>query len=98
MEKIYIDGELAYPIWRVSAQWVQDGAKISKRDADLPEGKFYNSTDYSQMYKDYVTKEQVEKEANEWWERYSTTKLKGKSLSDLILTVKFLRYETWCIQ
>lgn len=98
MEKVYIDGELAYQIWRVSAQWIQDGEKISKRDNELPEGKFYNGTGYNQMYKDYVTKKQVEQEVNEWWQRYSTTKLEGKNTSDLTLNVEFLRYETWCIE
>jgi len=97
MEQIYIDGELAYPIWRVSAQWIQDGKHISKRDEDLPEDKFYNSTGFSQMYKEYITKEQVEKDNHEWWKHYSTTKLKGKNPSDLVLTVEFERYEVWCL-
>jgi hypothetical protein len=101
MEKVYIDGELAYPIWRVSAKWIQDGEqdfKYPKWHEGLPEGRIRNSTDFHRMYKEYPTQEQVEQEAYAWWDKYLDEKLKDKNVSDLVIKVGFVRYETWNIE
>jgi hypothetical protein len=100
MEQVYIDGELAYPIWEVTAKWNQDGKqdpKYPKWYEGLSEGRIHNGTNYTQMCKTDKSQEQIEKEANEWWQKYSIGKLAGKNPSDLVLTIKFVRYETWCL-
>ena len=100
MEKVYIDGELAYPIWKITARWSQDGIQDPKYPNSyegLAENRIWDSTNFMKMYKEHVSKEQVEKEANDWWMKYSTDKLSGKNPSDLTLTINFIRYETWCL-
>lgn len=99
---IYIDGELAYPIWRINVKWIQDGNQSQYPKTwweGLPEGKFYNSTSYYIMYKEPKSYDEIYQESVEWFNKYKNNdKLKDKNVSDEQIMIEFIRYETWCGQ
>lgn len=101
MEKT-IEGEKAYPIWSINLSWVQDIPKDfnpgERAIADFPAGRFRNATGCTKMWKDEVTAEQVDADAQEWSKKVlSNEKYKTANISDLKIEVKFVRYETWCL-
>lgn len=93
------EGDPLYPIYNISAKWVQDGTQSEHNSKPpLPEGRIHNSTSFSRMYKEDPGLDGVVKEAEEWWEKFSRNeKHKDKNLSAQQIDVKFLRNETWCI-
>ena len=95
-----IDGEQAYPVWHISAKWVQDGShpEYPKWHEGLPENRFRTGADYHWMFREEMTQEQVEEFIREWWQKYSAEKLSGVNPTDLQLECVFVRYETWCLE
>ena len=96
MEKVYIDGELAYPIWYVSVKWIEDGEQdleYSKWYEGLPEGRIYNSTGYYKMCKEDKTQSEIEQDAIEWFNKLKNNEeYCDKNVSDEQFT-----YEVWCL-
>lgn len=95
-----------WPIYSFSAKWSQ---KKREGDSDypkwhegLPEGRIWNSTSFSKMFKEEQTQEQLDAFMHEWWERMIEAKNKeGKfpiiEPADITLTAKFLENESWVL-
>ncbi len=92
-----------YPIYQVSVRWSQD---ITNKDRDLPDwmteglpkGKMLNSISWYEMPQRDVSFDALILEAKmDWWPTFKIKCAeKIKNTSDLKITVKFQRYETWC--
>jgi hypothetical protein len=104
MTEHMIDGEKAYPIFRVSFNWAEDGEcyKCKGEDKncpvckDLGEGRMSNGTSMDNMYEGEKTVEEVTKEMKVWWEEYKErNKGKMKNPTDIDIKVEFMEYETW---
>lgn len=91
--------EKAYPIYAVSARWIQDGEHdpaYPRSHEGLPEGRIWNSTGYSAMLRE-PDLEKVHADALEWWRKYASDKTETIRNPELTsLEVKFVRNETWC--
>ena len=100
-----IDGERAYPIYRVDAKWEQDIAegddysKYPKWTEGLPDGRFYNSAGRNMAYRDDPgTKEVKQWAIEEWWPKLVKEKdYADKNMGEPEITVKGPRYETWIL-
>ena len=95
---IEIDGEQAYPIWRISARWSHEGEHrpdCPKWHENLPEGRVWDATSFYKMFREEVTVSVVEATAREWW-LYPNEK-KGDKPADPVIILSFLRHETWCL-
>ena len=99
-EPIYkIDGELSYPIYSFTAKWIQDGKydpEYPNWNEGLPEGRVWNSTHFTEMYKEAKSQEELDAIAKEWWGKYLAnpkTRIVNPELTEL--TVKYYEHETW---
>lgn len=82
MKKIYIDGELAYPIYQITFEWIN---KNNRKD----------STNWMIMLRNELT----DKEQQEKLIQYSEQLMKQyPNAKCMIGNMKFVRYETWCLQ
>lgn len=89
-----IDGEKAYPIYRVDAWWLQDIGTD-----EISDGKGCDATGYYEMYQEDPGLEGVQIDAIKWWEGYSALdKYRNCHLSTPILTVTFVRHEVWVLR
>ena len=73
--------EKKYPIYSFSARWSQDGkwdGEYPKWHEGLPEGRIWNSTGFSKIYKEEKTQEELDAIAKEWWERMISRKEKDE--------------------
>jgi len=91
-----------YPIYFFSAKWSQDGEqdpKYPNRYKDLPEGRIWNSTGFSRMYKEEKPQEELDKIVKEWWDKYLKSKNKDEEKITnpelLYLKVELRHHETW---
>ena len=92
-----------YPIYSVSAKWTQDGEqdpKYPKWYEGLPEGRIWNSTGFTKMFKEELTDEELKAFAEDWWEKYiENQKDKDrnpiKNPDQLQLTYKIVEFEEW---
>lgn len=101
-----IDGEVAYPIYSISARWVNDGEhdpKYPRRYEGLPDGRVSNSTGFNWMYPYETELGWVEKAGMRWWEKYRRRdkgdkySIHDKHPDGCILSVKYVRHEVWCL-
>ncbi len=87
-----IDGEKAYPIYRVDATLKYDG--IDK-----------DSTSSDRMYPTKPTATQLLADVKEWWDSFSNAERLGENKTPIAqrhpilleLKVSFIGYETWCL-
>ena len=109
MGKVHeIDDEQAYPIYNVTVRWTQDiKSEYDPSDwqvKDLPKGRMYNSTGFRRIYKEEQNIKTLKQEIeNEWIPKYFNTKVEKHRLpivnpKDVEIDVKFVRYETWCLE
>lgn len=99
-----IEGYPAYPIYDFSFKWVQDGEQDPKYPRwyeGLPEGRIWNGSGFSKMYKEEQSQQELLKYALEWWEKMKISKQNEKyPIIDPILTsvyVTLKEYETWVL-
>ena len=62
--------EIKYPIYSFSARWSQDGIWDEKYPLwyeGLPEGRIWNSTGFSKMFKEEQSEEQLDVILKDWW-------------------------------
>lgn len=101
-----IEGEQAYPVYRVHAKWSNEGEQDPKTPAwwkGLPDGRVWNGTDFYRMPKaEWSVAEQVT-EARDWWAQYieknQSSDCHGVQIvnpADVVLVVTFVHHETWC--
>ena len=102
-----IDGERAYPIWKIVARWSELGKQDPKspwRHRGLPKNHVWNSTVVDKMFRvDGLGWDDLEAEAEKWWSDYlgAVNRRTGKRNfeGDACLRSLKLRYrfhETWC--
>ena len=94
-----IEGEQAYPIYSFAAKWIEDGDHDPKyiwMHEGLPEGRIWNTTvEQYCMFRQEMTPSELHHEADQLWTKYIEARAE-KHPSDWIVTVLFVRYETWC--
>jgi hypothetical protein len=95
-----IEDEVSFPIFSVSAKWLQDETDPETRVkypnwyVDVPEGKKSNGTGYDVMKNGPVTLDQIIHETNQWWLKYSQEK-QFPNVQDLKLDVRYKKHEVW---
>jgi len=93
--------EKKYPIYSFSAKWSQtdvDGkyGNCQPKAKDLPSGRFWNSTNFSKMYKEPQDQKSLDAWFSDWWDKFKTgEKYINEDLELLHLKVEFKAYETW---
>lgn len=95
--------EKVYPIYSFSAKWSQDGEhdlKYPYSYKGLPNGRIWNSTSFSKMYKEEKSKEELDAISKEWFEKFIKTKNEeGKhsilNSEILYLKIEFKKFDTW---
>jgi len=96
-----INGEKAYPIYKVSIKWIQDRPKDSNNIFEglckgLPKGRMRSSTNFYWMYKIQRPQKELYKKAINFWNMYKETKdIQNPELVNII--VEFKEYETWML-
>jgi len=90
-----------YPIYSFIARWSQDGIQNPENPKGyegLPEGRIWNSTSFSKMYKEEQSQEVLNQFVSEWWEKYSKKpNYPIVNPSDVILTAEYKEHESWVI-
>lgn len=94
-----------YPIYSISAKWSQDGKwddNYPKWHENLPEGRMWNSTSFSKMFKEEQTQEQLDAYAKDWWEKMLIEKnTEGKfpiiNPELLYLKAELKEHESWVL-
>jgi len=94
-----IEGEKAYPIYKVGAYWidvVKPGSNIrGERDKWLPEDRFFDSTGFEVMRREELTEGQRRAFLDGWWNEYRATKdVNGVWLLPR-LAMSLSHHETW---
>ncbi len=94
-----------YPIYRVSAEWVQD-CDPSRDDRakypdswwyrDMPPNRMRNRTGFDVMRRERDDVAEAIR-TTEWWEGYRAKKEEGGNWTDAVLETVFAREETWCL-
>jgi len=111
-KKGIIDGEQLYPIYSITIKWTQkilSGYNTAEwQTKGLPQGRMYNSTAFSQMYKEEQDIEELKQKVEcEWLPNFfdvkSSKNVKNPHLAiidpqDCEVTISFKRYETWCLE
>ena len=87
-----IDGDKAYPIFRIQAVFDQDGYEN-------------NSSSSNRMYREMPSSEQSMKDAIEWWNDLINNKNHGDKIPVIekhpklkFFELKLIEYETWCLK
>ena len=97
-KEVIIDGEKAYPIYRISFIWIQDGDNTNGRHLDLPISRVYNSNVFYEMRKAEITDDELKTFVDELWVKYSTNAKFSESHTNVVLTKTesiLHEYETW---
>lgn len=87
-----------YPIYNFNAKWSQSGKqdpKYPNQYKDLKEGRIWNSTGFSKMFREEQTQEQLDIFINEWWSKYLKVKDNIFDIEDLKLEAKYKEHETF---
>lgn len=93
--------EKKYPIYSFTYKWSQDGKQSDEHGGNhegLPEGRIWNYTSFTQMYKEELSDEEANKILQENWDKY----IISDSLKDLNpeldnMSFKYKEHETWCL-
>jgi hypothetical protein len=93
-----------YPIYSFSARWSQEGeSEYPGWKEGLPEGRIWNGTGFSRMFKEEKTQEELDQIAKDWWEKMLAEKNKEESKHPIKnpelkeLKVKFKEYDSWIL-
>jgi len=90
--------EKKYPIYTVSAKWIQDGEQDPEWPHSwegLPPGRIRNSSGWDFMRKEEID---IEAETARIREEFSKhEKYKDVNMTDLEITIELRHYETWCL-
>lgn len=96
--------EKEFPIYSFSARWSQDGKQdpeYPKWYEGLPEGRIWNSTSFSKMFKEEQTQEFLDNYIKEWWDKYVKNKNEGKfpiiNPELQYLKAEFKEWEVWVL-
>jgi len=97
------DGENAYPIYQVELKWSQDipadrpTDRFTRTDG-LPEGRMWNGHGWSMMPAERTSENELLGDArDQMTNAFGGEKYKGTNPADLEATIKFQRWETWCL-
>lgn len=94
-----IEGYPAYPIYRISTFWTQDGVhdpKYPKWHEGLPEGRIHNSNHFSKMFKQEQSSEALEALALEHFDAMKNDKSNAEKNFELVnFKIEPVEYETW---
>jgi hypothetical protein len=91
-------GEQAFPIYYVSVYWSEKIGDLTDlpphRIAGLPEGRCWNSTGWTTMFREVRDLEEIEAEfLRDWWPKCAE---KHPEPADVDILVRFVRWEVWC--
>ena len=93
--------EKKFPIYKFNFRWNELGDTSKYKDnprwtEGLPEGRIWNGTGFSKMFKEEQTQEFIDKFANDWWENYKVQD-KNKDLDFVLdkITAEFKENESW---
>ena len=89
-----------YPIYHTDVKWAQDGEfdeKYPKWYEGLPEGRMWDSTGFTKMFKEDPGQTMVLHNALDWWKYYTEEKLGDVNPGIPEIDIIGPRYETWCI-
>ena len=95
-----IDGETSFPIYKFDFRWIEDGIQDPKYPnwyEGLSEGRIYNSTGFSKMFKEDKTQGWLDEYAINWWNEYLKKNDSIKNPQLLKIEAKFYEYETWIL-
>jgi len=95
-----IEGEKAYPIYRISARWIQDGERDHNFEwqyEGLPEGRIRNSTSFYKMWKIRRSRKQLDEFVKKWFNGFLKHKKDIKNPELIELKIEFKEYETWLL-
>lgn len=108
MENVSQSSTKIYPIYSFNARWSQIGVQDPKYPVwyeGLPEGRIWNGTGFTKMYKEELTQEQLDVTIKEWWEKYLTiqtdfagrekTSLSELDVQDLTLEAKYKEHNSF---
>lgn len=84
-----------YPIYSFSAKWSQDGEQDPNRYEGLREGRIWNSTGFTKMFREEQTQEQIDTFVNEWWTKYLESKNNISNVENLKLEAKYKEHESF---
>ena len=93
--------EKTYPIYSFSAKWSEKGDTEKYKDypnwtVGLPEGRIWNSSDFTKMFKEDQSQESLDAYLKDWWDKYILLdKNKDNELELLYLKVEFKERESW---
>lgn len=93
--------EKTYPIYKFFARWSEKADTEQYKEypnwtKGLPDGRIWNSTSFSKMYKEDQDQKELEGWMMDWWEKYCDgDKNKEKELKLFSLKVEFFENETW---
>ena len=92
--------EQKFPIYKFSARWSEDGIQDPQYPhwhKELPEGRIWNSTAFSKMFKEEKTQAWLDDYIREWWRGYLQSKegLLGKNPTLDVLKAEYWEHETW---
>lgn len=92
---------MKYPIYTISARWIQNGDQTKYKDfprwiEGLPEGRVYNSTGFSKMFKEDQSQEQLDAFAKDWWINYCDRN-KEENIELVELEAKYKEHEEWVL-
>lgn len=100
-EQLLIDGFPAFPIYKFSFRWTQDGVQdpnYPKWHEGLPPGRIFNGTGFSKMFMEEKTQEEIDKIASDWWEKYIAEEKNAALHPELVkMKASFFEHETWYI-
>ena len=87
---------IKYPIYDFTASWIQDKTTCDMPNHGLPDGRIWNGSGYSKMFKEEQTKQDLDIECLGWM-----TKLKEKhenvNIEIFSMNHKYIKSETWCL-
>ncbi len=92
-----IEGDPAYPIFSFACRWSQDDESKDHNknwSKGLPEGRIWNSTGNSKIFKTYPTEKELE-EILELVDDQIKNNPKYKNIDDYTSSIKFKHFETW---
>jgi len=87
-----------FPIYSITALWHQKNITESSSVKDLPEGRCWNSTSFSTMFKEELSETKQQIYIIDWWKKYKRKKEnRSKGLSIPILSINFKKFDTWVL-
>ena len=95
-----IEGEIAYPIFRVDVKWHEPIREYVKQGEGCPEGRGWNGTSKDIMFQDPISDADIDKWCQEVLEnqlKHARPKAMFGDIAGGEFSKKLLRHETWCL-